>query len=124
MLRIGPFLDGQGAIWIWLAGCRLSIRCFISREKKVVKMRSAANNNLASGSRLRHRMLAKPSGSIRFLVSLLMVDGQATYIVPPKDLTAFFEIEHEYMASSHFKGTSCIRWYVDLSNSKPPPPKK
>jgi hypothetical protein len=89
------------------------------------KMRLAADNNLASDSRLHHRLIAKLSGSIGLAVSLLSVDAQATYILPARNITAFFNLDHEYMASSHFQGNTFVFGGTrTLQIPRPPLPKK
>jgi hypothetical protein len=56
--------------------------------------------------------------------SVHAVGGQATYILPAKDVAAFFKYYHEYDASAHFQGTTISfggAWTFRIP--KPAPPK-
>jgi hypothetical protein len=57
--------------------------------------------------------------------SVHAIGGQATYIMPAKNLSLNFKYEHEYSASSHFVGNTFVfggAWTLRIP--KPPAPKK
>jgi hypothetical protein len=71
-----------------------------------------------------------PVGPITAPASLLpfysvhAIGGQATYILPPKNLSLYFKAEHEYTAYSHFVGNTFVfggAWTLRIP--KPAPPK-
>jgi hypothetical protein len=57
--------------------------------------------------------------------SVHAIGGQATYILPMKNLSLYVKGEHEYTAYSHFVGNTFVfggAWTLRIP--KPPPPKK
>ena len=62
--------------------------------------------------------------SVAPLYSVHAVGGQLNYILPVKNFSLFFKYEHEYAASSHFIGNTCVfggAW--TWLHPKPTPPK-
>jgi hypothetical protein len=56
--------------------------------------------------------------------SVHAVGGQATYILPAKNIAAFFKYYHEYAASAHFEGTTISfggTWTFRIPKPAPPP---
>jgi hypothetical protein len=71
-----------------------------------------------------------PVGPITAPASLLpyysvhAIGGQATYVLPAKNISLNFKVEHEYTAYSHFVGNTFVfggTWTLRIP--KPPPPK-
>jgi hypothetical protein len=57
--------------------------------------------------------------------SVHAVGGQVSYVLPAKDLAAFFKFYHEYAAHSHFQGNTFVfggTWTFRIP--RPAPPKK
>jgi hypothetical protein len=64
-----------------------------------------------------------PASSLPYY-SVHAIGGQATYILPAKNLSLNFKVEHEYTAYSHFVGNTFVfggTWTLRIP--KPPPPK-
>jgi hypothetical protein len=56
--------------------------------------------------------------------SVHAVGGQATYILPPRNLNFFFKYEHEYLAYSHTLGNTLVfggSWTLRYPKPAPPP---
>jgi hypothetical protein len=73
-----------------------------------------------------------PIGSTNFTIpastlpyySVHAIGGQATYILPMKNLTFYVKGEHEYTAYSHFVGTTIVfggTWTLRIPKPAPPP---
>jgi hypothetical protein len=57
--------------------------------------------------------------------SVHAVGVQTSYVLPAKNIAAFFKFEHEYMADSHYQGNTYVfggTWTLRIP--KPAPPKK